>query len=671
MRSIESLDPIVFEIIQEGLISIVREMRANLTRTAYSSVIYEARDFSCVIMDPKGQLIAQAEDNPSHVFPIPWSVKVMLEKFGKDINAGDVFLHNDPYTGGTHLNDIALIFPIFVEEKLSLFPVIRAHWGDVGGMTPGSLSGGSKEIFQEGIRIPILKVYQNGKPNQAVLDLLFNNMRVPHEREGDFQAIVGTCRVAEDRMRGLVAKYGMGVVEECIEAALDLSEQRMRRAISAIPAGDYVYEAYLDCSGDSLDPVIVKVKITVQRDSLTIDFTGSSPQTKGPLNAGPAVAPSGAFIVLKSFLDPDGAINHGAFRPISFINPEGSVLNARYPAPCGGFSEVRRCVESAVMGALARGIPDRITGDIKGTANHVYISGINPQSGETFIFYEYPAGGTGAFDEEDGNNAVRSFTEGDFGSIQPVESIENEFPLVVERCELRTDSGGDGETRGGLGLRREIMVLGEDTFLSILSDKNIIPPFGVLGGFWGAPNRFGVLREGKWVEPSPVPGKVTRFPLENGDVVIMETSGGGGYGEPLERDLQKIEWDLLAGVLTEEKAEARYGVTLRCGQIDRKETELLREKVRNERDYLRISPWDGNEYLGTRRMCLLGSKTIENLGLREGDLVELVNFRSSPLRAWVYGLEHGAEGVVYLGKGGMEILAAGEGENVELRRIQI
>ncbi len=669
MRSIEPPDPIVFEIIQEGLISIVREMRANLTRTAYSSVIYEARDFSCVIMDSKGQLVAQAEDNPSHVFPIPWSVKVMLEKFGKDINAGDVFLHNDPYTGGTHLNDIALIFPIFVEERLSLFPVIRAHWGDVGGMTPGSLSGGSNEIFQEGIRIPILKVYQNGKPNQAVLDLLFNNMRVPHEREGDFQAIVGTCRVAEDRMGELLAKYGIGVVEECVEAALDLSEQRMRRAISAIPPGDYVYEAYLDCSGDSLDPVIVKVKITVQMDSLAIDFTGSSPQTKGPLNAGPAVAPSGAFIVLKSFLDPDGAINHGAFRPISFINPEGSVLNARYPAPCGGFSEVRRCVESAVMGALARAIPDRITGDIKGTANHVYISGINPQSGETFIFYEYPAGGTGAFHEEDGNNALRSFTEGDFSSIQPTESIENEFPLVVERCELRTDSGGDGETKGGLGLRREIMVLSEDTFLTVLSDKNIIPPFGVLGGFCGAPNRFGVLREGKRVEPSPIPGKVTRFPLEKGDVVIMETSGGGGYGDPLERNLQKIEQDLLAGVLTEEKAEARYGVTLRCGQIDRKETELLREKVRNERNYLRINPWYGREYLGTRRMCLLGFRTIENLGLREGDLVELVNFRAPPLRAWVYGLEHGVEGAVYLGKRGMEILAAGEGENVEMRRI--
>ena len=665
------IDPILLEIIHEGLVSTVREMRANLTRTAYSSVIYEGRDFSCVIMDPKGQLIAQAEDNPSHVFPIPWSVEAMFKEFGDDVCEGDIFLHNDPYTGGTHLNDVALIFPSFIGGRLSLFPVIRAHWGDVGGMTPGSLSGGSTEIFQEGIRIPILKVYERGKPNQAVLDLLFNNMRVPYEREGDFEAIVGTCRVAEERIRGLMAKYGAEVVEACVEAAMDLSEQRMRRAISAIPSGAYVYETYLDCSGDSREPVLVKVKVRAERDSITIDFSGSSPQTKGPLNAGPAVAPSGAFIVLKSFLDPDSTINHGAFRPIHFVNPEGTVVNARYPAPCGGFSEVRRCVESAVMGALAKAIPDRITGDIKGTANHVYVSGTSPRSGETFIFYEYPAGGTGAFDEEDGNNAVRSFTEGDFGSIQPVESVENEFPLMVERTELRCDSGGDGKTRGGLGQRREVMVLVEDATLSILSDKNVIPPFGVLGGFWGAPNRFGVLRGGKWVDPSPIPGKVTRFPLEKGDVVVMESSGGGGYGDPLDRDPDRVKRDLLEAVVSRKKAGSAYGVVLKGEEVVRRETDALRRRVRTDRRYCRVMPWDGDEYLGTRRICWLRFETIARLGLREGDLVEWVNPDGAPLRAWVRRVDHDAEGAVYLGKVAMEILGVGEGDEVEVRRITV
>jgi len=665
------LDPIVFEIIQEGLISIVKEMRANLTRTAYSSVIYEARDFSCVILDPKGQLVAQAEDNPSHVFPIPWSVKAMFEKFKTDIKEGDIFLHNDPYTGGTHLNDIALIHPIFINQALFLFPVIRAHWGDVGGSTPGSLSGGSNEIFQEGVRIPVLKVYQNGQPNQAVLDLLFNNMRIPYEREGDFEAILGTCRTAENRILELASKYGAGIVGECVKVALDLSEQRMRRAISQISEGNYRYETYLDGTVDSPEPVIVKVNIIVETDCLTVDFTDSSPQTTGPLNAGPAVAPSGAFIVLKSFLDPDSVINHGAFRPIRFINPVGSVLNARYPAACGGFSEIRRCVESAIMGALAKAIPDEITGDIKGTANHVYISGTDPQSNEPFIFYEYPAGGTGAFNGADGNNAVRSFTEGDFSSIQPIESIENRFPLIIERCELRADSGGDGKTRGGLGLRRAVRVAAEDAFLNVLSDKNIIPPFGVMGGFWGSANRFSVCRREKSIDASSMPGKVTHFPLQKDDVIIMETSGGGGYGDPLERDVQKLGMDLLNGWVTAKEAETRYGAVFKNGKIDRKLTDKRREKIQTERTLLRVLAWDGQEYAGTRRRCLLGFNTIETLNLKEGDLVELVTDQRAPLRGWVCGVEGGDEGAVYLGKVGMEILGVGKGALVEIRRVQV
>lgn len=663
------MDPITLEVVQESFVSIVREMRANLARTAYSSILYEARDFSCVIMDPRGQLIAQAEDNPSHVFPIPWSVNLMFERFGSDIHAGDIFLHNDPYTGGTHLNDVALIFPVFSEGKLSFFPVIRAHWGDVGGMTPGSLSGGSREIFQEGIRIPILRVYEGGRPNQGVLDLLFSNMRVPYEREGDFQAIIGTCRVAEKRIRELLGKYGKQVVEECCETLLHQAEQRMKRAISAVPSGSYTYEAYLDCSGDSFEPVIVKTTIRVEGNCLTIDFSGSSPQTRGPLNAGPAVAPTGAFIILKSFLDPDGPINHGAFRPIGFVNPEGTALHARYPAPCGGFSEIRRCVESTVMGALAKAIPDRITGDIKGTANHVYISGTDSKSGETFIFYEYPAGGTGAFQEGDGNNTVRSFTEGDFGSIQPVESIENLFPLLVEACEMREDSGGDGKRRGGLGLRREIRVLSEEAFLSVLSDKNIIPPFGVLGGFPGAPNRFTVIRKGQSISPSQFPGKVTQFPLERGDRVVMESSGGGGYGDPLERDPRKVEQDLREGLVTKEKAEVRYGVVLKGDKVDDVKTNQQRERKRKERFYFRVRASGDEEYRGTKRLCFLTRRVMSHLGVNEGDLVELVNPRAAPVRAWVDAAKVKDKEAVYLGKSAMELLEVGEGEKIELRKI--
>jgi N-methylhydantoinase B len=323
------------------------------------------------------------------------------------------------------------------------------------------------------------------------------------------------------------------------------------------------------------------------------------------------------------------------------------------------------------MGALAKAIPDRITGDIKGTANHVYISGTDSKSGETFIFYEYPAGGTGAFQEGDGNNTVRSFTEGDFGSIQPVESIENLFPLFVETCEMREDSGGDGKRRGGLGLRREIWVLSEEASLSILSDKNIIPPFGVLGGFSGAPNRFTVIRKGQSISPSQFPGKVTRFPLERGDVVVMESSGGGGCGDPLERDPQKIEQDLREGLVTKEKAEARYGIVFKGDKVDDVKTGEQRERKRKERSYFRVQASRDEEYRGTKRLCFLTRRAMSQLGVNEGDLVELVNPRAAPLRAWVSGMEGEDEGFIYLGNIGMEILGVKEGDQIELRKFQI
>jgi N-methylhydantoinase B len=662
-------DPITLEVIQESFVSIVREMRANLVRTAYSSVLYEARDFSCVIMDPKGQLVAQADDNPSHVFPIPWSVRLMFDRFGSDLNPGDIFLHNDPYTGGTHLNDVALIHPVFIEGKLSFFPVIRAHWGDVGGMTPGSISGGSTEIFQEGVRIPLIRVFSRGKPERNILDLLFLNMRVPYEREGDLEAILGTCAIAETRIRELIVKYGLATVEECVDTALDLAERRMRRSISSIPVKRASYESYLDSGGDSREPVIVKVRLTVENDNLTVDFTGSSPQTRSPLNAGPAVAPTGAFIILKSFLDPEAPINHGSFRPIEFINPEGTIVNAIYPAPCGGFSEIRRCVESAVMGALANAIPGCITGDIKGTANHVSISGRSPGTGEAFIFYEYPAAGTGAFAEEDGNNAVRSFTEGDFASIQSIEAVENRFPLIVERCELRKDSGGDGRMRGGCGLRREIRLLARDGSLSILSDKNIITPFGVMGGFWGAPNRFTVIRESTVISPGAIPGKVTGFLLRKGDTVVMETSGGGGFGDPLERPPERVAADLRAGLVSVEKAKIRYGVVVKNGDVDSEASLALRERYHKEQHRLPVVLWEGDEYEGAKRLCLLALSYLELMVLQEGDFVEIVNPAGAPLRGWVRSIGKNDRRTVHLGKTGMEMLRVREGEEVEVRKI--
>ncbi|HEV8306912.1 MAG TPA: hydantoinase B/oxoprolinase family protein [Methylomirabilota bacterium] len=633
------IDPITLEVVREALSSIVREMRVTLVRTAYSSIIYEGEDFSCVLMSEDAEIVAMSrgQDHPLHIVPIAWSMRAVREKFGEDIHPGDIFLHNDPYTGGTHLNDVAMIYPLFAEGRLFLCPVVRAHWGDVGGMTAGSLSGAVTEIYQEGIRIPPIKIVQRGRPDQAALDLLFANMRVSRDREGDFRAMLGTCRKAAERVEALIARYGIAPLRACVVELLDRAERRMRRKIRELPDGEYRYEAYLEGGRQRLEPIRIRARLVVAGDAVTVDLSGSAPQTAGPTNVGPAMAPTGAFTILKAFLDPGGEINSGALRPITVLAPEGTVVNARLPAPCGGMVEIKYAVESAVMGALAQAIAGKVTGDLKGGGNHCYVGGVDPRAGATFIFYEYPAGGTGAFEGGDGNNAVRAFTESDMTTIQPVEAVEQKYPLRVERTALRVDSGGDGRWRGGLGLRREIRVLAPGAQLSVLSERNLLPPYGVCGGRPGAPNRFYVLRDGAAIEPSPLPGKVSGFPLQAGDVVVMESSGGGGYGDPLERDLGVAARDVAEGLVSLERADAAYGLVLRGGAIDADATRDRRARLARARPWLvvRVRPPGHTPDAVSHLVIRLGGAAAARLGVTGGAVVELVNPRGAPLRAWV------------------------------------
>lgn len=373
------IDPITLEVLREALVSIVREMRVTLVRTAYSSILYEGEDFSCVLMDGQAQIVAMSrgQDHPLHIVPIGWSMKAVREKFGDDIHPGDIFLHNDPYTGGTHLNDVAMIYPLFLpsgehgrSDDLFVFPVVRAHWGDVGGMSPGSLSGRATEIFQEGVRIPPIRILDRGRPNQAALDLIFSNMRGPRERQGDFHAMIGTCKKAAERIEALAARYGAATVRAAVAELMDRAEARMRRAIRTLRDGEYVYEAHLESGRERLEPLTVRAKVIVAGETITVDLTGTSPQTAGPTNVGPAMAPTGAFTIIKAFLDPGADVNSGAFRPLTVITPPGTIVNADPPAPCGGMVEVKYCVESAVMGALAQALGGKVTGDLKGGGNH-------------------------------------------------------------------------------------------------------------------------------------------------------------------------------------------------------------------------------------------------------------------------------------------------------------
>jgi N-methylhydantoinase B len=668
--SAPAVDPITLEVLREAFVSIVREMRVTLVRTAYSSILYEGEDFSCVLMDGDAQIVSMSkgQDHPLHIVPIGWSMKAVLEKFGGDIHPGDVFLHNDPYTGGTHLNDVAMIHPLFADGRLFVFPVVRAHWGDVGGMSPGSLSGGATEIFQEGVRIPPIRIVDRGTPNQAALDLLFHNMRGPRERKGDFDAMIGTCRKAAERVEGLASRYRVPVVRAAVAELMDRAEQRMRRAIRALPDGDYAYEAHLESGRTRLEPLTVRARVTVAGETITVDLTGTSPQTAAPTNVGPAMAPTGAFTIIKSFLDPGADVNSGAFRPLTVITPRGTIVNADPPAPCGGMVEVKYCVETAVMGALAQALDGRVAGDLKGGGNHCYVGGPDPRTGETFIFYEYPAGGTGGFDGGDGSNTVRTWTESDMTTLQPIEAVEQLYPLRIERTALREDSGGPGRWRGGLGLTREVRIQVAGSRLSVLAEKAVLPPFGVCGGAAGATNRFWVRRDGRPIQPSALPGKVSGFPLEPDDVLLMESSGGGGFGDPLTRDPARVAADLAEGYVTPAGAERDYGVVCRDGVVDAAATEAKRAALRAART--RVPLHHAPDLEAERgRLVRLDAGTGARLGVAAGAVVELVNPRGAPLRAWIAALLPGRGPRAEISPTALAMLALPDGGLVELRAV--
>jgi N-methylhydantoinase B len=551
---------------------------------------------------------------------------------------------------------------------LFVFPVVRAHWGDVGGMSPGSLSGGATEIYQEGVRIPPIRIVDRGRPNQAALDLIFANMRGTRERVGDFNAMIGTCAKAAYRIEALVARYGAPTVRAAVTELMDRADWRMRRAIRQLPEGEYVYEAHLESGRERLEPLTIRARLVVAGDAITVDLSGTSPQTAGPTNVGPAMAPTGAFTILKSFLDPGADVNSGAFRPLTVIAPPGSIANANPPAPCGGMVEVKYCVETAVMGALAQAIRGKVTGDLKGGGNHCYVGGPDPRTGETFIFYEYPAGGTGGFDGGDGNNAVRAWTESDMTTVQPIEAVEQLYPLRVERTALREDSGGPGQWRGGLGLRREVRILTAGARLSVLAEKAVLPPFGVCGGAAGAPNRFWIRRRGRAIQPSPLPGKVSAYPLEPEDVVVMETSGGGGFGDPLARAPEHIAADLAEGYVTPEAAAAVYGVVIAAGTIDAAASERRRQELRAGRRQVRLATGPGLDG-GSGRAIRLDAETAARLGAGPGAVVELVNPGGAPLRAWVAAIVPAGAPHVELAPLALRMLAMPEGAEVEIRLV--
>lgn len=657
------------ELVRESIVAVVNEMRANVIHSSYSSIIYEGHDFSCGIVTADGRLVAQSlDDNPIHIFAVPYSTAEVARRFRSDIHEGDIFLHNDPYTGGTHLNDVLMLYPVFHGGALVLFTAVRCHWGDVGGMTAGSLSGRVREIYQEGMRIVPTRICERGRMNEPYLDLLFANMRLPHERRGDFNTMLGTSRKAAEHLKRLLARFGGDTLLLSIDELIGRSARVMRQRIVEVPDGTYWAEGYLDSDGHNPEPLVGRLKLTIAGDRLVADFTGSSAQTSGPTNVGPAMAFNAVATTVKAFLDPDTPVNHGSFEPLEIVNPQGSFLNATLPAPCGGMVECRALLSSLVVSALGQALPGKRVGDLKGGANHVYLSGPR-DDGSLFLMYEYPAGGTGASANHDGNHGVRAYLEGDFNAVWAIEVVESQCPVEVVHYGIREDSCGDGQFRGGCGIRRELRVLTDGASLSVLADKCIIPPSGTAGGYGGAPNRFVVVRDGTVIEPSPIPGKVGGFALRKGDIVRIETAGGGGYGDPLQRDPLKVERDVKLGYLSHGHARSRYGVVLAPdGGVDAEATQNLRDQLRRARVLVEVTHGGADEYEGTSRQIRIPREVAEAAALADGDLLEVVSPDSAfALRGWAR--VDGEARRLHLGPSAIAVLGVRPGAIVEVRRV--
>ncbi|MEY4168598.1 MAG: hypothetical protein RIR52_2422 [Acidobacteriota bacterium] len=520
------MDSIRLEIFRSLFTSVAEEMGLSLRRTAFSPNIKERRDYSCAVFDSQGRLIAQGDHMPVHLGSMPMSVRAAIES--GPIGPGDVVILNDPYAGGTHLPDVTMVAPVFAETgRRPLFYVAnRAHHADIGGSTPGSM-GAATEIYQEGVRIPPVRLVRDGRLEADLWRLLLANVRGREEREGDFAAQLGAIRVGADRLLEIVGRYGRAETNRYAGHLFNYAERMMRQALAAIPDGVCEAVDYLDDDGAGSGPIPIRVRITVNGERARIDFTGSSPQVAGPLNAVEAITVSAVLYVFRCLLASDVPAGAGLLSPLEVIAPPGTIVNALPPAPvAGGNVETSQRMVDVLLLAISRLIPERIPAASQGSMNNLTIGGWDGRLGREFAYYETIAGGMGARPDADGLSAVHTHMTNSLNT--PVEALEFSYPLIVRRYQIRRQSGGAGRRRGGDGVIREIE-LRAPARISLLSDRRTIPPYGLAGGRPGRPGRNWLQLPGR--SPIRLPGKFS-IEAETGACLTIETPGGGGYGVP-------------------------------------------------------------------------------------------------------------------------------------------
>jgi N-methylhydantoinase B len=533
--SFNPVDPVALAVFQSAVHSIAEEMGAALRRTALSPNIKERRDYSCAIFDAHARVIAMGDHMPVHLGSMPMSVAAAIAAL--DFAPGDIAILNDPYVGGTHLPDITMVLPVFLPDapaNPTFYVSNRAHHADVGGAFAGSM-GPAAEIFQEGIRIPPVRIVRGGKLDREMLDLILLNVRTPKEREGDLESQIGACRVGEQRIQHLAQRYGPAHLNALIDELLDYSERLVRAELRTMPDGDFAAEDFLDDDGVTNTPIKIAVRLTLDPAAATFraDFTGSSPQVAGSINAVRSITLSACFYVLRCLLADDAPATAGILRPLTLTTEAGSIVDALPPAAvAGGNVETSQRIVDVLLRALAQAIPERIPAASAGTMSNLTIGGVDPRSSEPFTYYETAAGGMGARPTLDGISGVQTHMTNSLNT--PIEALEYAYPLRVHRYAYRTGSGGPGQFRGGDGLIRELELLA-DAQVTLLADRRKFPPYGLQGGEPGALGRASIVTTDALNIPDnsttrELPGKCSLH-LTKGSVFSIETPGGGGWGK--------------------------------------------------------------------------------------------------------------------------------------------
>lgn len=547
-----SADPIMIEVLSNALLSVAEEMGVTLVQTSYSTNIKERKDSSTAIFNEKGETIAQAAAIPIHLGSMLGICKEILDKFPIDeIHPGDMFIANDPYNGGgTHLPDITIAQPVFSEGKIIAFVANIAHHSDVGGMVAGSSSGNCTSIFQEGIRIPPVKLMEKGKLSQSIIDMILLNVRTPEERLGDLKAQIASNQLGSKRVSELVEKYGLDIYQKGLDELLLYTERKVKEGIRQIPDGTYKFTDFLDDDGIHLDQKIpITVKITVNNDRIHLDFTGSSEQVTGGINVVKTALLATVYYALKVVIDPTIPSNAGYYSSIHVTAPKGTIVNAVSPASVGGRTDACQRIVDVIFGALAEAVPDKVVAGCNSAVTAVMFSGYDKTRDKYFVYPETIGGGLGARHDKDGLDGVHVHVTN--SSNLPIESMEMEYPLILDRFELRNDSGGAGKYRGGLGIRRDYKALIDMEFATH-GDRQKVLPWGLFGGGAGAGGEF-VINPNTVHERKLSTGKVSDISLKKGDILSVRTPGSGGYGPPEERDQNMIKEDFLEGKVSQEK----------------------------------------------------------------------------------------------------------------------